>query len=245
VSSDLGAVLWKEGRELRAQFGQLRRGGWALIFLLAVFGVFVPWQMGPGWISSPFMAAYWPFVATSMVSSIVADAFAGERERHTLETLLSTPLSDGSILIGKYLAAVLYGSGLTLLAVSLGIVAVNVFHGEGELFLFTAQRLATIVVLTVLTAGASAGAGIFVSLRARTAREAQQVYGIALTVAMLAPTLALQAVSDEQRAAVFEWVRGLDESAAMMWAMFVLAGINAALLMLARRRFRRGLLALD
>ena len=37
---------------------------------------------------------------------MIADGIPGERERHTLETLLASRLSDRSILLGKVMAAV-------------------------------------------------------------------------------------------------------------------------------------------
>ena len=55
----------------------------------------------------------------------VADSFAGERERHTLETLLASRLPDRAILFGKVLAAVGYGWVLVMLMLVLSLVTVN------------------------------------------------------------------------------------------------------------------------
>jgi len=41
-----------------------------------------------------------------LAGSLAADAFAGERERRTLETLLATPISDRSLVVDKTIATV-------------------------------------------------------------------------------------------------------------------------------------------
>ena len=67
----------------------LKRGGLSALVLALILGIVTPAQMGPEWLGSSLMLAYWPFVASSMVSSLIADSVAGERERHTLE--MGTP----------------------------------------------------------------------------------------------------------------------------------------------------------
>src|SRR5678816_1960154 len=103
---DLRTVIWKEWREFRDQLFKLKRGGLSALVIVVLLGLITPLQLGPSWIASPLMLFYWPFLAGSMVSTLIADAVAGERERHTLETLLATRLPDASILLGKMLAAV-------------------------------------------------------------------------------------------------------------------------------------------
>lgn len=49
---------------------------------------------------------YFPLVLTL---TMVADSFAGERERHALETLLASRLSDRAILLGEAAALTSYG----------------------------------------------------------------------------------------------------------------------------------------
>ena len=61
-----------------------------------------------------------------MVSSLVADSFAGERERHTLETLLASRLPDRAILAGKLLVPVAVAWGAALLALE------HIAHSSSE-----------------------------------------------------------------------------------------------------------------
>ncbi len=93
---DLWTVTHKEWLEILDQFLRLRRGGWSILLVVFFLGIFVPLQLGPGWANIPVMFFYWPFLTASMTSTIVSDAVAGERERHTLETLLSTRLSGNA-----------------------------------------------------------------------------------------------------------------------------------------------------
>lgn len=60
--------------------------------------------------------------------SIAADSIVGEKERHTLVPLLATPLSDGELLLGKFLTALIpgiivsYGNLLLAIAMVNGVV---------------------------------------------------------------------------------------------------------------------------
>src|SRR5262249_53452146 len=103
---DTGTVIWKELRELLRQRESLR--GTALSFFIPVlfWGILLPAQSGLRWVESPATLAGWAMIALLLVTLVVAEAFAGERERHTLETLLATRLSDQAILFGKIAASV-------------------------------------------------------------------------------------------------------------------------------------------
>ena len=53
-----------------------------------------------------------------------------ERERHTLETLLSTRLSDHTILLGKIGATVSYAWGMTQIVLLIALVPVNIMNSS-------------------------------------------------------------------------------------------------------------------
>src|SRR5436190_12483504 len=127
MMADIATIMWKELKEWLFQRGSAGRGGWVgqLIFV-AVFGIFLPYQNGPRWVDNPMALVFWAWVPLLMVASVTADAFAGERERHTLETLLASRLSDQAILFGKVAAAIAYGWGLSLLSLLLGDITVNI-----------------------------------------------------------------------------------------------------------------------
>jgi len=106
---DVLTVAWKEAKEFGRPGWHLKGGRLSMIIMFVVFGVFLPLQSGDRWVTSPVTMLYWAWVPLMLVTGFIADSFAGERERHTLETLLASRLPDRAILFGKVAAAVAYG----------------------------------------------------------------------------------------------------------------------------------------
>jgi ABC-2 type transport system permease protein len=238
-------MVWKEWREFRDQLLSLRRGGLSALILALILGVVAPVQLGPEWVESKLIIAYWPFLAATMVSSLIADSVAGERERHTLETLLASRLADSAILLGKIIAAVLYGLGFAVANLVIGLVAVNVAHGNGGLILFGARQLIATIAFTILASLLMAGIGVFISLRASTVKQAQQAFGIAIIVLTMGPLLLFNALETETRTAVIARLSGLGE--ARIYAYVTAALTIASIIVIggALARFKRGKLVLD
>ena len=243
--ADIWTVAWKELRGLLYANASLARGLRPLLFSLAVFGVFLPLQMGHGLVDSPAALLPWVWVPFLMVNGVVADAFAGERERHTLETLLVTRLPDRAIFLGKVLAAIVYGFGFALVSALLGVVVVNVAEGEGRPLFYPPQVLAVLVAFGLLGSACIAGVGTLVSMRAATVRQASQTVSIALFAVVLAPVLFVNVVPAEWRASLDRTIQqiGLVETAVAVAA--ALAALDAVLLLIGMARFRRDRLALD
>ena len=242
---DIWTVVWKEWKEFRDQLLSLRRGGLSAIILALILGVVAPVQLGVEWVQSRLIVGYWPFLAATMVSSLIADSVAGERERHTLETLLASRLSDSAILIGKIIAAVLYGVGFAVVNLLLGLIAVNVAHSDDELILFAAQRFIVTVVLTILASLLMAGIGVFISLRASTVKQAQQAFGIAIIVLTMGPLLLFNALGDETRRAIINRLSGVGETRIEAYVVATLLVLSAIVIGGALARFKRGKLVLD
>ena len=242
---DVWTVVWKEWQEFRDQLLSLRRGGLSALILALILGVVAPVQLGAEWVQSKIIVAYWPFLAATMVSSLIADSVAGERERHTLETLLASRLSDSAIVIGKIIAAVLYGLGFAVANLVLGLIAVNIAHSETAPILFSAQRLVATIILTVLASLLMAGIGVFISLRASTVKQAQQAFGIAIIVLTMGPLLAFNALSLETRDRLATGVASLGETRIIAYAVAILGLLSVIVIAGALIRFRRGKLALD
>jgi ABC-2 type transport system permease protein len=245
VIHDIWTVVWKEWKEFRDQLLSLRRGGLSAIILALILGVVAPVQLGVEGVQSRLIVGYWPFLAATMVSSLIADSVAGERERHTLETLLASRLSDSAILIGKIIAAVLYGVGFAVVNLLLGLIAVNVAHSEDELILFAAQRFIVTVVLTILASLLMAGIGVFISLRASTVKQAQQAFGIAIIVLTMGPLLLFNALGDETRRALINRLSGVGETRIEAYVVATLLVLSAIVIGGALARFKRGKLVLD
>src|SRR5690242_15388070 len=107
------------------------------------------------------------FIPASFSLVLALESFVGERERTTLEVLLSTPLREAEIYAGK-VAAVLIVS-LTLCYGGLLVYCLVAFPGLGyfPLAILLALALSTICQVAAMVAGA-----VIISLNARTMRAA-------------------------------------------------------------------------
>ncbi len=241
---DMRTVVWKEIKEILGQKGRFKGGKVGMLIFLAVFGIVLPLQNGPDWIRSPLVLIYWAWVPFLLASGVVADSFAGERERHTLETLLASRLPDRAILAGKIGAAVVYAWGLTLVCVLAGAAAITIVHGQGRLLFYAATVAAGIVGLTFLVALLASGLGVLVSLRAATVRQAQQTFSIAFLL-MFIPLFVLPLLPADLKAKLLAAAAGLDAMAAALAVILLLAVADAVILAVADARFRRNRLILD
>ena len=174
----------------------------------------------------------------------MADSFAGERERHTLETLLASRLSDRAILLGKIAAAVAYGWGITMVSVLVGLITVNVVHWQGELIFYPPATGLGIVALSFLVAALAAGLGVLVSLRAATVRQAQQTFSIAFFLLFI-PLFAFPLLPEEWQARFVQIAANANLASIVLGVAFLLLIVDAALFVAAMARFKRDRLILD
>ena len=241
--ADIFTVTRKEWLEFRDQLLRLRRGGMSAVVVLLMLGIVTPLQMGPLWLQSPLMLAYWPLLSSGMVSTLIADAFAGERERHTLETLLATRLSDTSILLGKVLAAILYGLLFTAANILVGVVTLSIAHKGIQAP--QATHAGYMLLLVTLACSTLAGIGVFISLRAATVRQAQQTLGIIMMVLFIGPVLFVQFLDSEDRMSMAGRLSSLGTARIVGWVSAILFAASCVLILMAMARFKRGKLTLD
>jgi len=240
--NDIRAVVWKEVRELR-QGGS--RGRFAPLILLVMYGVFFPIQTGRQWVDSYQMLVFGLILPVFLVLAVVADTFAGERERHTLETLLASRLSDRAILIGKICAVVIYGWGLTVASLILALVAVNATAGAGHILLYSAGRALATFVLTGLMALFGASIGVLISLRAATVRQAQQTMTIGWIAIVFLLVLAVRDMPGTRRAHLLHWFNGMHQAEGAIALIVVLALVDVVVLAINAVTFQRARLILD
>lgn len=243
--TDILTVVWKEWKEVLLQRSGMRRGWLNVLLMVAVFGVFLPLQAGRAWVTSPIVLGSWAWVPIMLVANIIADSFAGERERHTLETLLASRLPDTAIMLGKMLAAVSYAWGITLVSLVLGVVTVNVAHWEGRLAMYPPHLIVGGIGISLLTATLAAGVGVLVSLRAATVRQAQQTLGVATLVVVWVPILAMGMLPQSWQMRIGQALGAANSMRALLGAMLALAAVDVGLVVAARARFRRARLILD
>jgi len=242
--TDILTVAGKELREILT-FGDARgRGKFSLLILIGVFGVFFPLQSGREWVSSPLSIMVWGWMPFLWVSGIVADLFAGERERHTLEALLATRLSDQSILFGKLLAALTYGFSLTWLVLLSSIVTINVVHGKNGLLFYPLETTIGALVFSILVSGLSGSIGVLVSLRAGSVRQAQQAMSAGMLILFL-PFMLLQFIPPSWLAAAGNMLENIQPVQVAVGLAALLVVVEALLITIAKRLFQRSKLILD
>ena len=242
--TDIFTVAWKELGEIFT-FGDVRgRSKFSLIVLIVIFGIVIPLQNGREWVSSPVSAMIWAWMPFLWVSGVVADLFAGERERHTLEALLATRLSDQSILFGKLVAAMAYGFILTWVIMLVSIVTVNVSSGRNGLLFYPLPTTLAALVFSILISGLSASIGVLVSLRAGSARQAQQMMSAGMLVLFL-PFMLIRFVPVEWLGYLEGVARHISLIQIAIYVALVLVVIEAILIAIAMRLFQRSRLILD
>jgi ABC-2 type transport system permease protein len=244
MTGDTWTMAWKEWKELLAPQGRFRGGAMNLLLLLGIFGIAMPWQFGRAWVESPMMLLYWGWVPLLLLSNVVVDAFAGERERHTLETLLATRLPDRAILFGKIGAAVAYALAIAAASLLLGVVTVNVVVRPERLLLYPPATLAGALVMNLLGAALIAGLGVLVSLRSASVRQAGQLMGIAVLLVGFAPVMGIRALSAYWRSHGHA-VTAADTALAVLVGLALLILLDTSLIAAAVLRFRRSRLLLD
>ncbi len=126
-----------------------------------------------------FLAPLFLIVPLMVSAVLAADAFAGEKERHTMETLLHLPITDRDLFIAKFLtgfipAVAVSWIGFAAFAVVANAVSWGIVDG-----LIVPNGLWLVVIFWVAPAVATLGLGIMVrvSARSRTTQEANQLGG--------------------------------------------------------------------
>ncbi len=243
---DIRTVMWKEMRELAdSMTGGSRTQLIALGIFAVVFGLMPALRAGPAWLTEPAAILSYAFIGALFLMGPVADVFAGERERHTLETLLSTRLDDSSILLGKLLGILVPVWLATAIVYAAAIVATNVKAGAGHLLLPPAWAAAATLGAIVLLPGLMASIGVFISMRADTVRKASQMLGLVVMAVGFLPAIAVRMLPREWVARAGEFLEAHSPLALGLGAAGALLVVEVGVVLLAISRFRRGRLALD
>lgn len=245
MKDDILTVIWKERKGLFRVRGR-RTQALLAMFSPVLLAIYFPLQEGACWVESP-LSLLLAFVAPLILVGIsIPDSFAGERERHTLPTLLASRLSDRAILFGKIITSVAFGWGVTLVLLLISLVTVNVAHWDGHILFYKPSILLAALVFSFLVAMLTAVAGVLFSLRAATAQEAQQTLMAVLLIPPLILQFALFAIlgSESEEARFREVMASLSFEQVILVIVGVLLVLDVALLMAAMARFKRARLIL-
>jgi ABC-2 type transport system permease protein len=170
-------VLAIAGKELRSYFaspiGYILTGFWALLygyFFVAILQYFVreSMQMGQFGMNGPqalninqmmirpLIAQNLPILVLFLLPGVTMRTFAEEKRSGTMELLLTSPVSDAELLLGKFLGALaLYGA---MLAVTLIHVALLFIYGRPEW-----KPIVTVYLGLLLLGGCFISVGMFIS----------------------------------------------------------------------------------
>ncbi len=164
-------------RDLRDAAGELRLvaamiGLTLAIPLASALGIraLASWGGGTGAIVDRLTvvgAFFVVFLPASFSLVLALESFVGERERATLEVLLSTPLRAADIYAGKVISVL--GISLTLCYGALAVYSLATFPGLGY---FPAGILLSLALSTVCQVAAMVAGAVIVSASARTMRAA-------------------------------------------------------------------------
>ena len=243
--NDILTIIRKEWKEMFLRRGSTRSGLLNLVIIIALIGVVMPLQTGKVWLTNPILLIVWSWLPVFLALSMVTDAFAGERERHTLETLLASRLSDRAILFGKICAAVFYSWGIAIAGMLVGAVTVNVAHPAGGLLFYPLPFFAAAVAVSFLAALLFSSIGVLVSLHAETARQAYQRMSLVMIILWLLPTLGLQFMPESFKASLAASLQNINLVTVGLAVIGVLVAANIVLILVAMARFQRARLILD
>lgn len=235
--------MWKEYRENFAKIG-LRSAISLIVVPILLLGVFLPWQMGTAWFTSPITMLMWAWLPAFMVISVVADSFAGERERHTIETLLASRLPDRAILLGKISVVVLYSWGTTLAGMATALITINVLYGNGSLLMYSADTVLIGVTFSLLVATLVTTGGCLVSLRAATVRQAQQTISTLFMIPLFGLVLGGQLLPKEWITSASAFTGNLSIVGLLGLAEVLILLVDAGLIGTAMARFKRAKLSM-
>jgi len=243
MAHDIFTVMWKEWKELLQFQGSSRSGLIGLLVMIAIFGIGMPIQWGTMWVESGASLTLWLVIPMMLAVTVVADTFAGERERHTLETLVASRLSDRAILLGKIGAAVIFEWVITQLVFLVALIPTNIFHGRGGIILYTSTVALSGMLLSFLVACLVSMVGIMVSLSSSTVKLAQQKLGVSVfVIAYLVPmagVYGLRYVPAEVRERVVEPFLSGDIALPALIVSAILAVLTLLLYIITKSSFQR------
>jgi len=243
--SDVFAMMWKERKSMFRARG--RRSQTILTIIMPLLlAIYLPWQEGLAWFHNALSFVPVIVIPFILVGITIPDSFAGERERHTLGTLLASRLSDRSILTGKIAASVLFAWFATIAVLLLSALVVNVLNWDGSVMFYSGTVLAADLALSFLVALLTAGAGVLISMRIDTVQSAQQslmmILMIPLVIVQIGGVVLLQTMGG--RGQIKAFFEGIELGEVALIVTVALLIIDLFLLVGAFATFRRSRLIL-
>lgn len=181
---DWRLVAAKELRDLLGRLG--RKPLTRTLGVVAIFGVLLPLRLQGAANLPAFFAVFMAFLPARLVA---IEAFAGERERGTLESLLALPLTDAGIAWGKVAAATFYGAARGWLFIAVWLPAAALLRVVGVTAPGAGPSTAIVIgalVASILVAGLAALFGVWQSATAPSVRAIVESGGMLRLILVVA-----------------------------------------------------------
>jgi sodium transport system permease protein len=147
-------------------------------------GILVPLRIAPHPLSSvtaaagnAFLSFFLPYILITMIItggfSAALDSTAGERERHTLESLLLTPAPRSRILLGKIAAVTTISLVAAVVAIASMFVAITQIKNSGIRVSLNPIAIPVMVWVAILIAGSFSALTLALGTLARSFRQGQ------------------------------------------------------------------------
>ena len=242
--TDMVTIVWKESKEF-IQGSSRASSVVRLVFPIALAGILLPWRSGRAYVTGIIALVGLLWILPMVAISFTVDSVAGERERHTLESLLATRLSDQAILFGNLAASVLYAWGMMLASLVVGVITVNLRQMSDAPLLFSSAYAAALVIGSFLACILLCGAAVLVSVRASTVRQAAQTCAYGSMAIIVGAIFGVQALPASWRITLLQILLGTSSIGSELVAGLIVIALDLAVLAAARQRFQRARLILD
>ena len=190
MHEDIFAVIWKEAKSLLRYSSSPWKGLVTLLAPIVLIGIIFPIQFREDWLTTGWSVVVSVVTPLMLIATTIAESFAGERERHTLETLLASRLPDRAILFGKLSTSISFGWGMTLFLLLISLGVVNILEWNGGFQIYSSDILWINLSASLLVSAMVANLGILISLRSPTVQNAAQT----IMLLLFMPFILLQAV---------------------------------------------------
>lgn len=128
------------------------------------------------------LAGFFLIIPTMVAVVLAANSFAGEKERHTLEGVLYTPVTDTALVVGKILGAVLPAVVVAWVCFGVYAILVNLLGNPlvGHWYFPTLNWWVMMLLLVPAVATFVTACVVWVSARVGTYQSANSIAGLAV-----------------------------------------------------------------
>jgi ABC-2 type transport system permease protein len=167
------------------------------------------------------------------------DSFAGERERHTLETLLASSITEPDVFLGKFVAILAIGCAFAVTSCVVGVLLVGVRFKSAGLESIDVRIIFGGLFLGLLVTSIIVGVGIILSSRAGTVRTANMMYAYSLVGAVFLGSFILRSMPHPWIAMLTDWRANTAPLVQLITISGILAALAVAVLAVGLATFKR------